>query len=69
MRFVVTFNDSGTEGVMIFSASDMEDAFRFIRDPKNFYNPDNVSNPVPFTGGIDELYKMFPLKRKTVEES
>lgn len=63
MRFVCTFNDTGTEGVMIFSATDMEDAYKFIRDPKNFYWPDKVSAPIPFNGGIDELYKMFPLKK------
>jgi hypothetical protein len=69
MRFVVTFNDTGTEGVMIFTATDMEDAYRFISDPANFYDPSKVSTPIPFSGGIDELYRLFPLKSKTVEES
>jgi hypothetical protein len=69
MRFVVTFNDIGTEGVMIFTATEMEDAYRFISDPANFYNPSKVSTPIPFSGDIDELYRLFPRKRKTVEES
>lgn len=67
MRFVVTFNDTGSEGVMIFTATDMEDAYRFISDPANFYDPSKVSTPIPFTGGIDELYRLFPLNGREEE--
>jgi hypothetical protein len=69
MRFVVTFNDTGTEGVMVFTANDMEDAVRFISNPANFYRPDRVSAPVPFSGNIADLYKMFPLKKREHEKS
>ena len=69
MRFVVTFNDTGTEGVMVFTAIDMEYAYRFISDPNNFYDPSKVSTPVPFSGNIADLYKMFPLKKREHEKS
>lgn len=69
MRFVVTFNDSGTEGVLVFTAESLEDAHKFVADPANFYAHSRVSNPVPFSGNIADLYKMFPLKKRESEKS
>ena len=54
---------------MVFTAIDMEDAYRFISDPNNFYDPSKVSTPVPFSGNIADLYEMFPLKKREHEKS
>lgn len=63
MRFVVSFHDSYTEGLLLFTATDTKDAYRFIRENTNL-DLSTVSTPVPFTGNIDELYRMLALKRR-----
>ena len=68
MRYVITFNDTGTEGVFVFSAESLEDAYTFIRDPKNFYRPDRVSDPVPFSGDMRDLYALFPGRKKELRQ-
>ena len=63
MRYVVSFKDTDTEGLLLFTAYDTKDAYRFIRESTNF-NLSTISTPIPFTGNIDELYRLLSLKRK-----
>ena len=63
MRYVISFRDSDTDGLLLFTAFDIKDAYRFIRENTNF-DMSTVSTPVPFTGDIDELYEMLSLNKR-----
>ena len=63
MRYIISFQDSDTEGLLLFTAFDIKDAYRFIRENTNF-NLSTVSTPIPFTGNIAELYEMLSLNKR-----
>ena len=63
MRYVISFRDSDVDGLLLFTATDSKDAYRFIRESTNF-NLSTVSAPVPFVGDIDELYEMLSLNKR-----
>ena len=69
MRFAVIFAQGNAEGVMVFSAEDMEAAKTFVSDLLNRYGHSKVSDPLRYSGNPTDLYNMFPPKRKGVEES
>ena len=63
MRFVASFRDTDVDGLLLFTAYDTKDAYRFIRENTNF-NLSTVSTPIPFTGNIAELYEMLSLNKR-----
>ena len=68
MRFVVMYGQGNADGVMVFTVEDMEAARRFVSDLITLYGHTKVSEPQPYSGNIGDLHKLFPPKRKTVEE-
>jgi hypothetical protein len=63
MRWVISFRDTDSDGLLLFTAYDLKDAYRFIRENTNF-EMSTVSTPIPFVGNIDELYRLLLLKRR-----
>jgi hypothetical protein len=63
MRWIVEYTlDTGTTGLCIFTAADVEEAEKYVVEMKTRYGHSNVFNltPLPNGAGIDELYRLFP---------
>ena len=63
MRWAVEYTlATGTIGLMIFTAQDIEEAEQYVTDMVTKYGHTNVYNLSPLTdgAGIDELYQLFP---------
>jgi hypothetical protein len=63
MRWAVEYTlATGTIGLMIFTAQDIEEAEQYVTDMITKYGHTHVYNLSPLTdgAGIDELYRLFP---------
>ncbi len=62
MRWACEYwSKSGTRGLMIFSAKDLNAAQIYLEEMTNYYGHRHVFNLNELVeGGIDELYRMFP---------
>ena len=62
MRWACEYwSKSGTRGLMIFSAKDLNAAQIYLEEMTNYYGHRHVFNLNELTGGdIDELYRLFP---------
>jgi hypothetical protein len=69
MRWAVEYTlATGTTGLMIFTAQDIEEAEQYVTDMVTKYGHTHVYNlsPLPDGAGIDELYRLFPTLARTV---
>ena len=72
MRWAVEYTlATGTIGLMIFTAQDIEEAEQYVTDLGTKYGHTHVYNLTPLTdgAGIDELYRLFPGLAGTVNQS
>ena len=72
MRWAVEYTlATGTIGLMIFTAQDIEEAEQYVTDMGTKYGHTNVYNLSPLTegAGIDELYWLFPRLAGNVNQS
>ena len=62
MRWACEYwSKSGTRGLMIFSAKDLNAAQIYLEEMTNYYGHRHVFNLNELVeGGIDELYRVFP---------
>jgi hypothetical protein len=62
VRFAVEYDTkSGTIGLIIFSAKDLNAAQKYVEEMMTHYGHDHVFNlNVLVEGDIDELYRLFP---------
>ena len=62
MRWACEYwSKSGTRGLMIFSAKDLNAAQIYLEEMTNYYGHRHVFNLNELVeGGIDELYRLFP---------
>ena len=62
MRWACEYRSkSGTVGLMIFSAKDLNAAQIYLEEMTNYYGHRHVFNLNELVeGGIDELYRVFP---------
>ena len=59
---------SGSRGVMIFSAKDLNAAQIYLEEMTNYYGHRHVFNLNELVeGGIDELYRLFPRLTEVVD--
>ena len=60
---------SGSRGVMIFSAKDLNAAQIYLEEMTDYYGHRHVFNLNELVkGGIDELYRLFPRLTEVVDE-
>ena len=72
MRWAVEYAlATGTIGLMIFTAQDIEEAEQYVTDMVTKYGHTNVYNLSPLTdgAGIDELYQLFPRLESTINQN
>ncbi len=72
MRWAVEYTlATGTIGLVIFTAQDIEEAEHYVTDMVTKYGHTNVYNLSPLTdgAGIDELYRLFPRLASNVNQS
>ena len=69
MRFAVEYDTkSGTIGLILFSAKDLNAAQIYVEEMITYYGHDNVFNLNELAeGSIDELYRLFPRLAKVVD--
>ena len=62
MRFAVEYDTkSGTIGLILFAAKDLNAAQIYVEEMITYYGHDNVFNLNELAeGSIDELYRLFP---------
>ena len=62
MRFAVEYDTkSGTIGLILFAAKDLNAAQIYVEEMITYYGHDNVFNLNELEeGNIDELYRLFP---------
>jgi hypothetical protein len=66
MRWAVEYElQTGTIGLMIFSAADETAAEEYVDDLVTIHDHTNVFNltPLPSGAGIEDLYRLFPRKQ------
>ena len=70
MRWACEYESkSGTVGVMIFSAKDLNAAQIYLEEMTDYYGHRHVFNLNELVkGGIDELYRLFPRLTEVVDE-
>ena len=71
MRFAVEYDTkSGTIGLILFSAKDLNAAQIYVEEMITYYGHDNVFNLNELAeGSIEELYRLFPRKAAVTERN
>jgi hypothetical protein len=70
MRFAVEYKSkSGTVGLILFSAKDLNSAQVYAEELIDYYGHDHVFNLNPLVDGtVEELYRLFPAKTHRIDE-
>lgn len=71
MRFAVEYDTkSGTIGLILFSAKDLNAAQIYVEEMITYYGHDNVFNLNELAeGSIEELYRLFPRSTAVTERN